>query len=291
MKPGNSSYNKALILLLSLITSFTVWGQRQRAPGIGGYAEEFLKTQWWLGIKVGVNFTDPNMVNAYSSISTIGLPEQDLDKEYETFSLPGAQAGLDITFYHRGFAIGIQPTYKRIRYKYLNNRSWQGPGLVNAFDMDYVIEQRIDAVDVPLSIKYEIIQSGKTRPFVMAGGYYAFITHAEKKVDVTYTDYAAGEPVPTSGGTQILGTTQQFQNYAGVLGGIGVSLDYLNIRTVFEAVYLRGLTDITNSGNRFTQTELTSIGDVNDELRMDNINISLSFVFPLRFIDKQFQAY
>lgn len=269
----------------------TTMAQTRPAPGIGGYAEEFLKTQWWLGIKVGINYTDPNPVTPYSSISTIGFPEQDMEKTYKTFSLPGAQAGLDVTFYHRGFAIGVQPTYKRIRYAYSSNRSWLGPSLVNTFEMEYNIEQRIDAVDVPISIKYEIIQSGKTRPFVMAGGYYSFITHAEKKVDITYTDNATGSPIPTSGGTQILGVTQQFQNYAGVLGGLGVSLDYFNIRTVLEAVYLRGMTDITNNGKRFTQTELTSIGDVNDELKMDNINVSLSFVFPLRFIDKQFQAY
>ncbi|XOV91953.1 MAG: outer membrane beta-barrel protein [Bacteroidota bacterium] len=291
MKQRNSLFNRSLILAFLVIASFSLLGQAKRAPGIGGYAEEFLKTQWWLGIKIGTNFTDPNPETPYSSISTIGLPQQDLEKGYEVYSLPGAQAGLDITFYHRGFAIGIQPTYKRIRYKYFNNRSWQGPGLVNAFDMEYTIEQRIDAVDVPLSIKYEIIQSGKTRPFVMLGGFYTFITHAEKKVDVLYTDYAAGEPIPTSGGTQILGVTQQFQNYAGALGGAGVSFDYFNIRSVLEVVYLMGLTDITNDGNRFTQTELTSIGDVNDELKVDNINISLSFVFPLRFIDKQFQAY
>lgn len=291
MKRENSLSGKICLFLLLIITSFSVSAQQKRGPGIGGYAEEFLKTQWWLGIKIGTNLTNPIPAESYSAISTMGLPEQDMGKEYENFNLPGAQAGLDITFYHRGFAIGIQPTYKRVRYRYITNRSWQGPGLVNAFDMQHRIEQRIDAVDLPLSIKYEIIQSGKTRPFVMAGGYYAFITHAEKKVDVTYTDYAAGEPIPTSGGTQILGTTQQFQNYAGVLGGAGVSLDYFNIRTVFEVVYFRGLTDVTNSSNRFTQTELTSIGDVNDELTLDNINVSLSFVFPLRFIDKQFQAY
>ncbi len=290
MKPRNSLYSKAFSLLLLAVIAIPAIAQK-KPPGIGGYAEEFLKTQWWLGIKVGINYTDPNPITPYSSISTIGFPEQDLDKTYEVFSLPGAQAGLDITFYHRGFSFGFQPTYKRIRYAYANYRSWLGPSLVNAFDMEYKIEQRIDAVDVPLSIKYEIIQSGKTRPFVMAGGYYAFITNAEKKVDITYTDNAAGNSGPTAGGSQILGVTQQFQNYAGILGGVGVSLDYLNIRTVLEAVYLRGLTDITNNGNRFTQTELTSIGDVNDELKIDNINISLSFVFPLRFIDKQFQAY
>ena len=290
MKPGNLLFNRSILFALLAFSTLTLVGQARRAPGIGGYTEEFLKTQWWLGIKVGINYTDPNPIVSYSSISTIGLPEQDLDKGYEVFSLPGAQAGMDLTFYHRGFAIGIQPTYKRIRYKYFNYRTW-GFVAPNLFDMEYSIEQRIDAVDVPLTLKYEIIQSGKTRPFVMAGGYYSFITHAEKKVDIMYTDHATGSPIPTSGGTQILGVTQQFQNYAGVLGGVGVSLDYLNIRTVFEAVYLRGLTDITNNGNRFTQTELTSIGDVNDELKMDNINVSLSFVFPLRYIDKQFQAY
>lgn len=281
---------KVGILLLSILMASPLLAQR-KPPSIGGFAEEFLKTQWWLGIKIGINYTNPISATPYSSISTIGLPEQDLEKIYDVFSLPGAQAGLDITFYHAGFSIGVQPTYKRIRYAYSNTRSWLGPNQVDAFDMAYDIEQRIDAVDIPLSVKYEIIRSGKARPFVMAGGYYAFITHAEKKVDITYTDYATGTPIPTSGGTQILGVTNQFQNFAGVLGGVGVSLDYFNIRTVLEAVYLRGLTDITNDGNRFTQNELTSIGDVNDELKMDNINVSLSFVFPLRYIDKQFQAY
>jgi hypothetical protein len=45
---------------------------------------------------------------------------------------------------------------------------------------------------------------------------------------------------------------------------------------------------VTREGT--SQNELSSLGDQNDDVHLSHIVGSVSFVFPLRFIDKQFQA-
>jgi len=79
-----------------------------------------------------------------------------------------------------------------------------------------------------------------------------------------------------------------FQNYYGWVAGGGASFDYWNIRTVIEITYNQSLNSVTREGT--SQNELSSLGDQNDDVHLSHIVGSVSFVFPLRFIDKQFQA-
>lgn len=156
------------------------------------------------------------------------------------------------------------------------------------FQTTYNVEQRLDLIELPLLIKYDIIQRGKIRPFVMAGGFYSLIISAQKDVDISQVDFSSGIPLASSGGIATLGVKDAFQNFSGLSGGVGVNLDYWNIRTVFEVNYKHGLTSATKPNEQ--QNELASLGEVNDELFLRDINISLSFVFPFRFIDQQFKA-
>ncbi|MFY0628388.1 MAG: outer membrane beta-barrel protein [Reichenbachiella sp.] len=286
------SVNRITLITAIFFSSFAVSAQRNPKPKLpGSDYQNFLKTQWWLGLRFGTNIAQPNPVSRYTSISPIDYELEDLDKTYSEFNLPGIFIGLDLSFYYHGFSIGLQPSFKQMRYGYVNNLDWIGDVPTQNFSTQYDVEQRVSYIELPISVKYEIIKKGKIRPFILAGMHYSFVVGADKHTDITHTDYSTGEPRPYSGGSVSLNTKDQFQNYYGALGGIGTGFDFFNIRTVLEVTYMYGLSSITDTNSRNTTTELTTLGEVNDDLKLNQINISLSFVFPLRYIDKTFQPY
>ena len=287
MKPDKFSLGSKLSLIfLILLTTSVTFAQRKpsRNP-----LESFLDTQFWLGLKMGINYTQAFPEGRNTGFSPIDYSADSLEKSYDDFALGGAHVGLEMNFYHRGFSASFQPAFKRSRYKYNSVLEWEGGNVNSRFETTYNVEQRLDLIELPLLIKYDVIQSGKIRPFVMAGGFYSLILSAQKDVDITQVDYSSGTPLQSSGGLASLGVKDAFQNFAGVTGGIGVNLDYWNIRTVFEVSYKHSLTSATRPNEQ--QNELASLGEVNDEIFLRDINISLGFVFPFRFIDQQFKAY
>lgn len=273
-------------VIILLLVSSSLMAQKKPAPNP---LESFLDTQFWLGLKMGINYTQafPDVRN--TGFSPIDYSADSLHKSYDDFALPGAHMGLEMNFYHRGFSASFQPAYKRSRYKYNSLLEWQGATSGTRFETRYDVEQRLDVIELPLMIKYDIIRKGKIRPFVMVGGFHSIIASAQKDVKITQIDYSSGNPLESLGGTSTLGVKDAFKGYTGVAGGVGVNLDYWNIRTVFEVNYKRSLTSATKPNVQ--QNELASLGETNDEIFIRDLSFSLGFVFPFRFIDQQFKAY
>lgn len=283
---GSSFANKLGVFISLMLLSTLLLAQKKPAKNP---LESFLDTQFWLGIKMGINYTQAYPETRNVGFSPIDYNADSLRKSYDDFTLPGAHVGLEMNFYHKGFSASFQPAYKRSRYSYNSLLEWRGEISSNRFETRYDVEQRLDILELPLMIKYDIIRSGKIRPFVMVGGFHSRILSAQKEVDITQIDYSSGNPITSDGGSTSLGVKDAFKPFSGVSGGIGVNLDYWNIRTVFEVGYKRSLTSATQPNAQ--QNELASLGETNDEIFLRDLNISLSFVFPFRFIDQQFKAY
>ncbi|MEQ9402736.1 MAG: hypothetical protein RIM99_04045 [Cyclobacteriaceae bacterium] len=281
-----SSGSRAFALLLFLLISFIGIGQKKPPKNP---LESFLDTQFWLGIKMGINYSQAFPETRSNGFSPINYSADTLRKSYDDFALPGAHMGLEMNFYHRGFSASFQPAFKRSRYAYTSEFGWEGEQPNSRFETNYRIEQRLDLIELPLMIKGDIIQKGKIRPFVMFGGFYSLVTSAQKDIRIAQTDYSSGTALQSDLGIITIGVKEAFNNFYGIAGGAGVNLDYWNIRTVFEVAYKKSLSSATKAN--VLQNELASLGEVNDELRLRDISVSLSFVFPFRFIDQQFKAY
>lgn len=251
--------------------------------------ESFLDTQFWLGLRMGMNYSQAFPETRFTGFSPVDYSADSLQKSYDDFALPGAHMGLEMNFYHRGFSVSFQPAYKRSRYSYSSTLAWRGETSGNRFETTYDVEQRLDLIELPLTIKYDFIRKGKIRPFMMAGGFHSLIASAQKEIKITQVDYSSGNALLFDGGTSTVGVKDAFKSFSGISGGVGVNLDYWNIRTVFEVSYQRSLNSATRPNTR--QNELASLGEVNDEVFLRDISVSLSFVFPFRFIDQQFKAY
>ncbi len=278
---------KVLALLAAIL--LTAPADAQRRLDARGGIESFLDTQWWLGLKFGTNVTQPYANETYAVTSQINAAsEMEGGKQYDEFNMLGVQVGLDATYYIRGFSIGVQPLYKRMRYSYSNSFSWDNSIQNEAFITEYDVVQALDLVEVPLTLKYDIIKAGSFRPFVMVGVSYSFVVGANKNLDIRHTDVVLDSRVV--GGEVSLNVPNEFKHFASALGGVGASYDVGNIRLYLDFAYHYGFTSAVDKEEIFEENAFFAVGEINDDIFLRNISGSFGVVFPLKFIDNTFQS-
>ena len=248
--------------------------------------DRFLQTQWWLGFKAGVNMSEATPGTRYSGYSPTNYSSDLLDKEYGSYDKINGQAGLEITFYHRGFSFSFQPNFRRVSFGYANEYSWvstEDP--TNTLTLRYDQTNKLDYIEMPLLIKYDIIKTTKLRPFVQAGFSFATLSSAIKEIEISGEDLASGSAGPFDNQNIIIGATDLFikPSMSYILGG-GIAYDFWNVRLSLDASYRMGITNITNAKNRYSENQLSGLGDAMDDITLDNISINFGCLFPLRFI-------
>jgi hypothetical protein len=251
----------------------------------------FLNKQWWLGFKGGTNFTKVVPTKKYSVMSPTNYDEALIDKTYEDFNKPGAQATIEITFFIRGICISLQPTLKHSSFIYTNRYAWADTeNANNRLELNYKQEQKVDHFMLPLLARYEI-GSKKLRPYLQAGTYTSFLINATKTVNINGVDYASGGQSHFSSEPIIVGARDIFaKRHWGLLGGGGLNYSLGNVRVNFDAVYLYGMSDISSTTKRFSNDRLAGVGDALDDMKMNNIVLSLGALFPLRFLEDSFKS-
>ena len=88
----------------------------------------------------------------------------------------------------------------------------------------------------------------------------------------------------------IVGVKDMYDNYWGLMAGMGLNYHLGNVRLVLDASYWKGMSNITNVDNRYGNDMLAGIGDAPDDLDLNNIVISAGVLFPMRFLSKSFNT-
>ncbi|HRE68291.1 MAG TPA: outer membrane beta-barrel protein [Cyclobacteriaceae bacterium] len=251
---------------------------------------KFLEKQWWLGFKAGTNFAQAKPIKSYTVMVPTKYAAGLNAKEYDSFSKTGSQATLEATFYYKGISFSVQPTYRHTRFTYFNQFRWYNTeNSAETLELRYDQEQKIDYADFPLFIKYDILRD-KLRPYVQVGIVYSMLINANKAVAISGTDYASGGTNQFANETLIVGAKDLYENYWGIAAGVGVDYNLGNVRLVLEGSYWKGMSNITNTKNRFGNDRLAGIGDVPDDLDLNNIIISAGVLFPMRFLSSNFKT-
>ncbi|HCR54813.1 MAG TPA: hypothetical protein DIW27_10375, partial [Cytophagales bacterium] len=251
----------------------------------------FLDKQWWIGLKVGPNLTKASPETRYSILTPTNYALPLTDKKYDGFSKIGSQATLEITFNYKGIGISFQPTYRLSRFTYTNEFMWDNPeNAIEMLELKYDHELKIDYADLPLIIKYDF--AGNTlKPYVQAGIFYSMLINANKTVDITGTDFASGGTNVLSSEPVIVGAKDLFhKSYWGIMAGTGLHYNLGNVRLVLDMSYRIGMSNITNTKNRFSNDRLSGIGDAMDDMKTDNVVISIGCLFPMRFLSTSFKS-
>lgn len=287
--------NKRIVIgtLLSLIITVLSHAQpaylNKKTTRKANGSDKFMQTQWWLGFKSGVNMSEASPDVLYSGYSPTNYSSTTLEKDYTTFGQVSGQAGLEITFYHKGFSFSFQPNYQRQTFGYSNSYEWLSTeDASNRISLNYEHNHKIDFIELPLLIKYDILKTTKFRPFIQAGVFYGTMVSAIKEVEVSGEDLASGSAGPFENQTIIIGADDLFiKSNTGWIAGLGVNYDFWNVRLVFDVSYRGGLNNITNTKNRYSENQLSGLGDAMDDVFIDNIMFNIGGLFPLRFISSQ----
>lgn len=288
---------RLLPLLALLILSSTLYAQSQRKPPAGfkkkvkQQQNSFLDKQWWIGLKIGPNLTKATPETRYSVLTPTNYALPITDKKYDGFKKLGSQATLEITFNYKGIGFSFQPTYRLSRFTYTNDFMWDNPeNAAEMLELKYDHELRVDYADLPLIVKYDI--TGNTlRPYVQGGIFYSMLVNANKTVEISGTDFASGGTNALSSEPVIVGAKDLFhKSYWGLMAGAGLHYNLGNVRLVFDASYRIGMSNVTDTKNRFSNDRLSGIGDALDDMKTDNIVLSIGCLFPMRFLSTSFKS-
>lgn len=288
---------KYFLLIVFLSTSCLVYSQSQRKPpaSFKRKAKEqknsFLDKQWWIGLKIGPNLTKANPDVRYSILTPTNYAPALTEKKYDGFSQLGSQATLEITFNYKGIGFSFQPTYRLSRFTYTNDFMWDNPE--NAAEMLQVKsahEHKVDYADLPFIIKYDFT-SNQLKPYLQAGIFYSMLVNANKTVEITGTDFASGGTNEFTQEPIIVGAKDLFyKGYWGIIAGTGLHYNLGNVRLVLDMSYRIGMSNVTNTENRFSNDRLAGIGDALDDMKTDNMVISIGCLFPMRFLSTSFKS-
>lgn len=287
---------KRLLLILSLCAVlYPCDGQTKRKTGrynVTNRENPFLRQQWWIGLKGGVNASKISVEKSYGVIVPTNYPADVSKKNYKDWKPMGTQIGIEATYFFRGFSASIQPTYSSIRFSYDNQYSWtDSENVTNSLDLHYEQDQQASYVYVPLLIKYEFNVRGVT-PYIQAGAFTAFLLDATKSVTVSGVDYASGgtnnfEYEPVSVGARDMFAKKHY----GFIAGAGLYYNMGNIRLNLDVQYRMGRSLINSTGNRYGNDRLAGTGDAMDDMLVDTFCVSFGTLFPLRFLSSGFKSY
>ena len=256
--------------------------------------EKFLEKQWWLGIRGGVTLTKVDPTTTFSILSPTNYDASESGKKYDNFSLVGSHVTMEATFYFKQFTFSLQPTFQHSRFAYTNQYRWTDgvEGGNNNVELNYKQEQKVDHLIIPLVVKYEFMATTRLRPYLQIGIFQAFRIGATKEVTVSGIDQASGGQNQFEDEPITVGARDLFaKKYWGVLGGAGLYYNLgNNVRLNFDVQYKHGMSNIVSAENRYSNDRLAGVGDAMDDLDMDNINISMGCLFPLRFLESGFKS-
>lgn len=288
---------KYLPVLAFLLLSCIVYAQPKRRPpaSFKKKAKEaqnsFLDKQWWIGLKVGPNLTKATPDTRYSILTPTNYAAVLNDKTYDGFKQLGSQATLEITFNYKGIGFSFQPSYRLSRFTYTNQFMWDNSeNPAESMVLHYSHEHKVDYADLPLIVKYDFT-SNTLRPYIQAGIFYSVLVNANKVVDISGTDFASGGTNEFSSEPLIVGAKDLFyKGYWGIIAGTGLHYNLGNVRLVLDMSYRIGMSNITNTENRFSNDRLSGIGDALDDMKTDNLVVSIGCLFPMRFLSTSFKS-
>ena len=274
-------------------------GNKNQSSTKSGFKGE--APQWQLGIKGGINLSDVAVTQSYSVVTPLDLGSnithgKVYDKPYSNIGnhigLTGAVA------ISPKVVLGFEPGYTTYKFGYETNYQWsQYEDLQSYVTVSNDIDHSISYLDFPLMLRYNL-KVGPLKPYFQLGGYYGFRTNADKNVNTSIEDGAAGGLDQLSDNSQRIGVDELFlKSSAGILGGAGLSLDVGDspssmsgstdlgtVRFVLGVNYRYGLHNIVNVKTRYNDSALTSgTYDVTDDLELRNFEIYLGCQFTLKY--------
>lgn len=247
---------------------------------------DYSKSQFWLGIKGGVNLSWATVGDKYQIYQpTPSGVTTNYEKTYDGIQFPGFQSGIQLIYNFRSyFSVVFEPSYSVQSFAYRNNFNWTSTAPESSVRLEQKNTYSFQYLDFPLYLRIDLFK-GNARPYITGGMIYSYLTRAGRKSEYTSSDGITGaqnildNPVPDINVTNLFIHSNFWSAF-----GAGFSYDIKNIRVGITALYKASLNNSTSEANRFSIQKINSTGDVLDNVKLKNIEISLYCVFPMKFI-------
>jgi hypothetical protein len=288
--------SRILFVFLIFFVSVSVFAQRSGGRGSRkisansrkARSEEsaFAGTQVWLGLKGGINFAKAIPTERYSVFTSIIDPEQDktYEKSYDGFGKIGFQGGMVFNFnFRRYLTLSFQPAYTSFRFGYKNEYKWTGQNN-NSVQLNETHRITVDYLELPLLLRFDILRK-RFRPYLQGGAYYGMLLKANKTKEVSSQDNASGAVNPLANTNPALDVRNLFiRSNWGWVAGLGFNYDVGNVRLGLDGLYKIGMNNVTSEKNRYSDPRFTSAGEVLDGFKFQNIEVSFSVIFPMKYL-------
>lgn len=263
--------------------------------------------QWWIGFKTGTNQSNPSISKSFEVLTNSMETEQ--IKNYNIKQGWGYHVGFVGTWdFLNDLNVSLQPYFSSQKLAYSKNYQWQTePNSLIINDQHHIT---LNHIHIPLFLRYEIPfpklgngmsgklkkkstysmkpgstkkQRSKTIPYIQAGFYYSRLLSANNQVTRTETTNGFEE----NPSEELIGITSLFNR--GTVGfnlGAGASYDIGgSFRVALDLTYNQGLNNLANQKNRYSNQKMSlKYFDSLDDMRLQNWNIALHFLFPLKFV-------
>ncbi|NMM48193.1 PorT family protein [Flammeovirgaceae bacterium KN852] len=261
------------------------------------------QSQWWIGLKGGVNLTKASPDQEFSIMSRVsGDPDLTALKNYDNYGNFNGQFGVVFTYDSPfGLALSFQPTVQNYTFSYSYDFDWvDDTNTGNTLDINYQHDHFLRYFELPLFIRYQL-PLGQTNvkgaiggvagkrefiPYIQGGFYYSKLIDAFKTISTTGVDNVTGNSGEIQYSEESFGVKNQLlKGSIGWIAGVGAAYDIGNVRISAEINYKNGLNNIASSQNRFANTDsATGYYDVFDDFTLKHIEFNLNLLFPLKFI-------
>ena len=244
-------------------------------------------TQWYIGLITEMNHTRATVLAPYSEFSLIDAAAT-TDKDYRGAGMrAGYGAGISSTLAFTTYIqLSVSAKYNSSTYAYQQEYTWIDPeNPSNQLELNDEHTQSLSYLELPISVRYAFPIS-RFKPFVQAGVLYGRLVEAHKKLVSKSTDYASGQAVQAVRTHQTADVNASYiKSRAGYTLGGGIIYNFGGLMLIVDANYRRGFNNITSAKNRYSATRhLTGMGHVPDDIKLNALSYSVSFLFPLKFI-------
>lgn len=244
------------------------------------------KRQMFLGLSGGVNFSFVNISDHHDVLSPMNMIDE--EEHNKSYGKMGSNFGSQIGLYskygvNRHFSIVSNPSFQVNQFRYITDYFWSDTLINMPLEREMLHQQKVSYLSIPISVRYDFTIN-QISPYAHLGPQLNFLHNANKTI--FFDDEIDGEVDPrnSQGTSGNVNAKKHFKHFnIGFLSGAGVSY-YSNYFTLsFETNFSFGFRKIINDEHRYKDhTGLTlKYLDVFDQMRMGNLDLQLTAIFPI----------
>lgn len=244
------------------------------------------KKQLIIGIKGGVNFTQPLVLKAHSVFSpTLNSTHGSVHKKYEPLMKNmGFNGGIFLMYrITNRLSACMEGLYFQYRYSYKNEYMWADMVNGTTFTLEQQQFNRLNYFEIPVMLRYDVTIR-KITPFVQGGLFTGFMHSAvSQTVSRQYSSQIAPSEETKNPLTQ---TNDRFTKvHLGAIGGAGVSFFAGKVMLTLGGNVRYSLLPPTGNLHRYNDQASSSSAylDVPDKMNLLNLELYVSIGVPVSF--------